>query len=94
MEFEKRLQTLTQLLEQTTREAILQENVLQGVRQRVAEIQGRLNILQEIIGEEKEIKEVRKNAPEKTTGQITSQPNVLDEKEKPKRVRKNAPGKP
>lgn len=48
METEKRLQQLNAMLQQATQEAVMRENMLQGARQNVAEIQGRINELQDL----------------------------------------------
>ncbi len=48
MEFQGRLHKLDAMLQQATQESVMQENMLQGARQRVAEIQGRISELQNL----------------------------------------------
>ena len=62
MDLKNKLQQLRVMLNQATKEAILQENVLQGVRQRAAEIQGRINQIQELLNEENVNKKKRSKA--------------------------------
>lgn len=62
MDIQKRLQQLEVIRNQATQEAIMQENVLQGARQKVAEIQGRINELQLIQKQKDGKKNVRPKA--------------------------------
>lgn len=56
MDIQKRLQQLEMDRQRATQEAVMQENVLQGARQRVAEIQGRINELQ-LIQKDEDVKQ-------------------------------------
>ncbi len=61
METEKRIQQLQAMLQQATQEAVMRENMLQGARQKVAEIQGRISELVEI----KASQELKKDGKQK-----------------------------
>lgn len=60
MNFDERIQNLQRQAEAANRDVIIQDRILGQARERVAEIQGRINMLVELKAEEK--KQVKKEA--------------------------------
>lgn len=67
MDFDAKIQNLSQQLTAANREVIIQDRILGQTRERVAELQGRINMLIELKAEEKKPQPAAVKKPRKKT---------------------------